>query len=243
MTTQRITVVGLGPGDPDLITIKGMRAIADADIIFVPRSRDGESSLALQIARPWLRPDQQVVELGLVMSRDAAKMTPAWQAAAGQIHTALAERAGQGGAARGAYLLLGDPLLFGTFTYIWAELAKDAPHIQIDFIPGVTSVAAAAAASQVVLGATTDRVAIIPAVDNSDADDLRHLVEQFETVVLMKVGRRIGYVIDTLESIGMLENAVFAERVGLPDQRLVRDLRELRGQECSYFSIVIVRKS
>lgn len=126
-----LTVVGLGPGDPELITLKGLRAIQAAEVVFAPRSRDGAQSMALRIAAPWLAPARQrVVELALPMVRDAARLRPAWREAAATIATALG--AGQ----RGAYLLLGDPLLYGTVTYLWRELAAWPPDCNCGSSPG-----------------------------------------------------------------------------------------------------------
>ena len=111
--TATLIAIGMGPGDPELITLKGLRALQAADVIFVPQSRDGDQSLALRIAEPWIdRARQTVVALPLPMTRDAGQLRPAWRAAAETIATEL------NGRRRGAYLLLGDPLLYGTFVYL-----------------------------------------------------------------------------------------------------------------------------
>ncbi|HEU4321955.1 MAG TPA: precorrin-4 C(11)-methyltransferase [Roseiflexaceae bacterium] len=232
-----LTAVGLGPGDPELVTVKGQRAIQDAELVFVPRSRDGAASLALRIARPWIdEARQQVVELPLPMTRDAALLVPAWEQAADTIAARLA------GGGRGVYLLLGDPLLYGTFTYIWQALARRHPQIAVAIVPGVTSFAAAAARAQTVLGTTDERLAIVPAPAHADADSLRDLLERCETLVLMKVGPVLPQVIEALDRLGLLDAAVYAEHVGMPEEQIVRDLRDLRGQTRPYLSLVLVRR-
>jgi precorrin-2/cobalt-factor-2 C20-methyltransferase len=238
-----ITVVGLGPGDPELITVKGLRAIEAADLVFVPRSRSGEESVALQIAQPWIVADrQQMVRLTLPMQRDAAQLRAAWQAAADEIATSLAATAeATGHAAQGVYLLLGDPLLYGTFTYIRHELRARHPDIAVSFIPGVTSFAAAAARCQVALGTAADRVTILPAGRVAAAEQLHRLLNEFETIILMKVGEVMPQVLTALEELDMLDAAVYAERVGMPDERIVEDVRTLRGQRCPYLSLLIIR--
>ncbi|NTU85851.1 MAG: precorrin-2 C(20)-methyltransferase, partial [Chloroflexales bacterium] len=118
-TTLQLTAVGLGPGDPELVTVKGVRAIEAADVVFAPRSRDGEESRALRIAQPWIDPRrQQVVPLTIPMHHDPAQARAAYRALAEMIGARLSELAARRpqGVARGAYLLLGDPLLYGTFT-------------------------------------------------------------------------------------------------------------------------------
>ncbi len=232
-----LTAVGLGPGDPELVTVKGLRAIEAADVIFVPRSRDGDISLALRIARPWLAPARQrIVELELPMTRDPDLLAPAWRAAtdriAGELQTV----------ARGAYLLLGDPLLYGTFVYLWGELAAHYPQIAVAIIPGITSFAAAAARAGIPLGTTSERVSIVPASYETDAGQLRRLLNDADTVILMKVGSVLPQVLSALAELDLLDSAVYAERVGMPEELIVRDLRSLQGQQRPYLSLLIVRR-
>jgi len=244
----KLTAVGLGPGDPELITLKGLHAIQAAQVIFVPRSRDGEQSLALRIAQPWLDTGrQQLVELPLPMTCDRTQLIPAWQAAAGQIAANLAQRGRTEGAPakiQGVYLLLGDPLLYGTFIYIWQELIRRRPEISIEIVPGVTSFAAAAAQAHLPLGTTADRLAVLPANYETDAAKLHQLLADFDTVILMKVGRVLPQILAALERMDLLDSALYAERVGMPEERIVfgPELRALQNQRRPYLSLLIVRR-
>jgi precorrin-2/cobalt-factor-2 C20-methyltransferase len=244
-----LTAVGVGPGDPELITMKGIKTIQTAGLIFVPRSQDGEQSLALRIAQPWLNPARQrVVELALPMTRDADRLLPAWQAAADQIVRSFSDFAQTAEVSetpiQGVYLLLGDPLLYGTFTYIWGELAERYPHLKIEIIPGVTSFAAAAARGQFVLGATSDRVIILPASYETDVAHLRQLLADFDTVILMKAGRVLPRLLAALEELHLLDSTLYAERVGMPEEYIAfgSELHTLRDQRRPYLSLLIVRK-
>lgn len=237
--TKKLTAVGLGPGDPNLITVKGLDAIRAARYIFVPRSQDGGDSLALRIAAPWLdKTRQQVVDLALPMTKHSDKLIPAWQGAASVIADHLTSEATQG-----VYLLLGDPLLYGTFTYIWRELAQQSPDIAVDIIPGVTSFAAAAAQGQFPLGATDDRVVILPASYETDAAHLHRLLSDFDTIILMKVGRVFPQIVAALDSLGLLPTTLYAERVGMPEESIVlgSHLQNI-DQPRPYLSLLIVRK-
>lgn len=239
-----LTAVGVGPGDPELITLKGLRAIEQASLIFVPRSQDGEQSLALRIAKPWLNHDrQQVVELLLPMTRHSDRLTAAWEAAARQIAASFAALPDEV-PARGVYLLLGDPLLYGTFTYISAALSELQPEIGIEIVPGVTSFAAAAAQAQFVLGTTADRVAVLPASYETDTAALRRLLLEFDTVILMKVGPVLPQIVTALEELELLDSAVYAERVGMPEERLVQgqSILSIRNERRPYLSLLIVKK-
>ncbi len=232
-----LTVIGLGPGDPELITLKGLRAIQAAEVVFVPRSRDGAQSMALRIAAPWLDPARQrVVELALLMVRDAAQVRPVWREAAATVAAHL--DAGQ----RGVYLLLGDPLLYGTVTYLWRELAALAPHLQLRIIPGVTSFAAAAAAGALPLALADERLVVLPASHEDDLERLRRLLTEFETVVLLKAGPALPRIVAALEQTGLLDQALYAEYVGMPEELIARDLRGLDLHNRPYLSLVIVRR-
>lgn len=260
----RLTAVGVGPGDPEWITVKGVKAIQTARLIFVPCSQDGEpsedgtpssdrtpspgggQSLALRIARAWIDPAQQeIVELALPMTRDADRLRPAWRAAADRIATSFNEYLmREAPPIQGVYLLLGDPLLYGTFTYIWGELAEYYPEIEIEIVPGVTSFAAAAARGRFVLSATSDRVAILPASYETNAAQLRRLLADYDTVILMKVGRVFSQLLAALEELDLLDSTLYAERVGMPEERIVPgpELRRLRNERRPYLSLLIVRK-
>lgn len=244
MNRFKVIAVGVGPGDPELITVKGLQAIQRARLIFVPRSQDGEQSLALRIARQWIDPErQQIVELGLPMTRDADRLAPAWQAAADQIAASMAA-VEAGAPIEGVYLLLGDPLLYGTFTYIWAALAEAHPAIAIEIVPGVTSFAASAAKGRFVLSRTSDRVAILPASYETDSDALRRLLADFDTVILMKVGPVLPQILAALEEMDLLESALYAERVGMPEEQMAQgpELKALKNQRRPYLSLLIVKR-
>ena len=244
MTKLKLTAVGLGPGDPELVTLKGLNAIKEAQVIFVPRSRDGEMSLALRIARPWIDDNrQQIVELPLPMTRNSNELVEAWQAAADDIAASMQALEPVSGEANGVYLLLGDPLLYGTFTYIWQVLSERYRDVAIEIIPGVTSFAASAARGQMLLSTTSDRVVILPASYETDGAQVSELLSRFDTVIFMKVGPVLPQMLTTIEQMGLLGSTLYAERVGMPEEQLVSGerLRELRGQQRPYLSLLIVR--
>lgn len=234
--TPELIAVGLGPGDPELITLKGLRAIQSADVIFTPLSREGDTSIALQIATQWIDQERQrVVRLPLPMTRDAGQLRPAWQAAAATIQQELTGRQ------RGVYLLLGDPLLYGTFSYLWREL-HTAANITVKIIPGITSFAAAAAAGGVPLTMADERFVVLPASYETDMLTLQRLLNDFNTVVLMKAGTALPTIVTALQQLNLLDHALYAERVGLEGEFITRDLRTLDLQHRPYLSLVIVRR-
>lgn len=240
-TVPILTAVGLGPGDPDLITVKGLRAIEAADVVFVPRSRDGGDSVAGQIAAKWLADRQTVIPITTPMTRDEATLRQAWQSAARTIHRTL--RPADGQTRRGVYLILGDPLLYGTFPYVLNELQQIDPDFHFDVIPGIPSFVAAAAQTRALLSAASDRIAIVPASRRTDAAALRALFFNFETVILLKAGKVFPQLVSALAELHLIEYSAYFERVGMPDERIVTGnaILAMPRRRQPYLSLMIVR--
>lgn len=227
--------VGVGPGDPELLTVKGQRLIASADVIFAPSGRAGESSLALDIASPYIdRERQDVVLLRFPITLSVPLLEETWQAHAGTVAGRL-----EGGES-GVLLVEGDPSLYGSFNHLRAALREHHPGLPIEVVPGVSSVMAAAAAADIPLAVRGERVAVLPVVHS--AGELSDVLTTFETVVLLKVSAGINIVLDGLESAGRAHEAMWIRRAGMPEQEIERDVRRLRGTRPDYFSMIVVRK-
>ena len=134
------------------------------------------------------------------------------------------------------FLTEGDPLLYSTFNYLLNDLPSD---IAVEIVPGVSSVTAAAAALGGALVNEGQRMAILPATFE-EAGRLRAALGEFDTVVLLKVSRVLGPLIDLLESLDLLDSAALVECASHRDERVVHDLRTLRGASVHYLSLVIV---
>ena len=243
MKRATLTIVGVGPGDPELITVKGLRAIQAANVVFVPRSRKNEESFALRIAQQWLdHSRQKVVSVTLAMSRDKNESHTAWQKVADQIAENLAEIEDHQQEVHGVYLLLGDSMLYSTFAYLQAELLLRHSQIKMQFIPGITSFAATAAQAQISLAQADEKIIIVPASEQIDSKQLRSLLTDFETVILMKVGPVLPQIIKLLEELALQERVIFAEKVGMPEEYITQDLAALREKQHSYLSLLIVQQ-
>ena len=229
-----LSAIGLGPGDPELLTLKGLRLLREAQVVFAPLRAAGASSYALELAWPHLDlAHQQVVTLLYPLARGAAPDPEQWRFNARQIAGRLVD------GAPGAFLTEGDPLLYSTFIPTLLALRDEFPALPVRIVPGVSSITAAAALAQAPLARLDERLAILPATAGAAA--LTTALRDFETVVLLKVSACFEQVLDLLESLGRLDQALLVERVGTPRERQVRDLRALRGQPPDYFSLVIVR--
>jgi precorrin-2/cobalt-factor-2 C20-methyltransferase len=233
--TPRLCAVGVGPGDPELLTLKAVRVLRAADIVVAPTGQAEAASYALGIISNHLdRSRQLVMERVFPMSRDEGELQPYWEATA-------AEVAGHVRAGRTvAFVTIGDPLLYSTFLYLLRVLRERYPEIAVEIVPGITSASAAAAASGIPLGMGAERLAIIPAT-YEDAR-LRQTLLDFDCVVLMKVSRVFDRVYALLSDLGLERCGAFVRRVGSEQEEVVTDLASLVGKKLDYLSLLIVRK-
>lgn len=236
MTLATLYGIGVGPGDPELLTLKAVRCIGESEYVFVPINRAGAESLALRIAQPSVDLSrQQVISLEYPTDgRAQSELTAYWDANADTIAETL--KAG----ATGAFLTEGDPMLFSTFMYTMEALRSRHPEIAIEIIPGISSVTAAAAASGVPLACNDERVTLLPAI--APEAELRAALRDSDTTVLMKLGGPADRILDILGKEDLLAHAVWVRRCGQADQEIVRDVRELAGRRLDYFSLMIIKR-
>jgi precorrin-2/cobalt-factor-2 C20-methyltransferase len=227
--------IGVGPGDPELLTVKAARLIRSAPVVFVPVREARAPSLARTIAEPYLAgTGQDVIELEYPIVRDAIRLTAAWAANADAIASRLPV------AGYGVFLTEGDPLLYSTFVHTLAALRERHPGVRVAIVPGVASFTAAAAVAQTPLAIGDERIAIVPAVRDEGA--LVDALRRFDTVVFLKVSTAFETLLDALDASGRMAEATWVRRAGRPEQHIEHDLRRLRGQRPDYFSLVIVRR-
>ena len=227
--------IGAGPGDPELLTVKAARILREVPIVFVPVAREGGSSLARKIIGPHLRKDgQRLLELVFAMRESETTRAERWAENARVIAEQLAE------GCDAAFITEGDPTLYSTFLHIVGVLQQQLPAAKVVIVPGISSIAAAAAAAQVPLVDGAERLAVLPAL--YDPASLREPLRSFDCVVLMKLAGAMETVLDMLEDMQLTDRAVFVSRCGWPEQEVVRDVRSLRGKPVDYFSLLIVRK-
>jgi len=231
-------VIGVGPGDPELITLKGARILASVGSICVPKGREEGSSLALSIVEKAVNLEgKEIVEVFFPMQRTdgpgAGEVEARWNEAARLILERLARGTDV------AFVTIGDPAFYSTFFYLYDRLLGADPGLAVEIVPGVTSISACASLARVYLGLGSDRIAVMPA---NRAGDLKAVLGAFDTVVLMKVGSSMDKVVAALAEAGLLEKGVCVSRAGLPGERVWADLASVKPGDLDYFSVVIVKK-
>ncbi|HHT9107971.1 MAG TPA: precorrin-2 C(20)-methyltransferase [Candidatus Wunengus sp. YC63] len=233
MKTGNFYGIGLGPGDPELLTLKALNTIQTTDCIFVPKSDTKEDSLALDIVKDYVK-GKRVIEQIYPMTKDKQTLNAAWLKAAEEIHNEVKK------GYNAVYLTLGDPMTFSTYIYLLRHLNTMLPEKAIHTIPGITSYNAAACAANYPLLTGDERLAVIPIP--KDISELRPILESFDTVVMMKVAKKLDEVIQLLEDMKLFENALFASYIGQKDAYITCDIVSLKGSGRGYMSVLIVRR-
>ena len=226
--------IGIGPGDPDLITVKGAKILGRCRHVFVPKARTSSDSLALTIAGAHIPPSAKVHEVVFPMTKDRKELEDRWKASAGQVAQVL--NAGEDA----AFLTLGDPLLYSTYIYLLRALRGVLPEARAVTVPGGTAGSASAARAEFPVGEAKAPVTIVPASD--DLESVRRALAAGGTVVLMKIGERLPELLKALDEAGALETSVLVSRVGLPEERIETDLRRLLDDkvEAEYLAVILV---
>lgn len=226
--------IGIGPGDPELMTVKGARILETCRHIFVPRARVVAQSLAFSIAEQYIKPESEIIRIDFPMTRDPVELAKHWEDNSQQIAEVL--KTGEDA----CYLTLGDTLLYSTYVYLLRALRRQLPNVQIITVPGVNSVGAAAAVAEFPLGIGDRSMTILPVTD--DLGEIEKALGAHGTVVLMKIGKKLHRVLELLENRGVIENAVFVARAGLDGQRIVTDLRQLKNEppEAGHMSVILI---
>ena len=229
-----VYAVGVGPGDPELVTRKAERILRSVDVILAPVSNPGEASMALDTIREFIDEGrQEIVVHQFPMTSDRSRLLPAWQEAAALI-------AGHAEAGRSvAFITIGDPLFYSTFIYLLRILREQWPQLPIEIIPGISSINAAASEAALPLVEGDEKMAVIPAT--AGIEQIVAALTHFETVVLLKVKPLFSEIIDLLRTTGREQRTVFVERVGSPRQKVLTDFSEIAAHSPDYLSLMIIK--
>lgn len=232
MTT--VYAVGVGPGDPELLTRKAERILKTVDVIVAPVSNPSEASVALTTIRELIDENrQQVIIHQFPMTSDQSRLLPAWLEAA----TIIANHAEAG--RQVAFVTIGDPLFYSTFIYLLQILRKQWPHIAIEIVPGISSINASAAAAGVALVEGEEKMAVIPAT--AGIGQIAAAIGQFETVIVLKVKPMFADIIELIRQTGRTGRTVFVERVGSSRQVILTDFNQIVAHSPDYLSLLIIR--
>ena len=236
-----LVAIGVGPGDPDLLTVKAVRAIQEADIIMCPASGEDRPSIALSVVESLLdRSSQEIIRLIFPMTKDPDVLESTWKRNAG----IMAETVLTGKSV--VYLTVGDPYLYSTWIYMHRELSANHPEMDISVIPGIVSMFTFASKVGVSIAEGAEKVSIIPSC--YELSSVKAIAQNSETLVFLKDGRYFDRVIDVLREAGFPDSSIFAIGQDLgTDHEIIRRLtlgEVHRGVlTTKYFSILVVKRA
>ena len=238
---MKLFCVGCGPGDPELLTIRALNLIKEADVIFVPTSKLNKPSIALSIVEKHLKKTTEIINLVFPMIKDQDSLKEYWKKNAFEI--AQKVRSGK----KTVYLTVGDPALYSTWIYIHRELKRDYQDIEIEIIPGITSIFAFAAEAKISLVEGDENLSIVPAC--YDLNKVKNTVKSSDTIVFLKDGRYFDNVIEMLSDTGFSDDSkiAIAQDVSTEENILeIKRLKDMKGKKqpsSKYFSIMVVKRN
>ncbi|MEL7258052.1 MAG: precorrin-2 C(20)-methyltransferase [Pseudomonadota bacterium] len=220
--------IGLGPGDPDLMTLKAHRLISNAQVVAYP-TLAGADSFARSIAGDVIPVGAREIVMDVPMTTDRAPAQAAYDNGAAEISSALDAGLDV------ICLCEGDPFFYGSFMYLFARLSQ---RYDVEVVPGVTSITTCAARAGLPLAARNERLTVLPGP--LPEDELRNRIEGAESVAIMKVGRHLSKIRGVIDALGFTPKAVYVERASLPDE-VVCPLAEA-PEKAPYFSMILLTK-
>lgn len=233
--TGKLYGVGVGPGDPELLTLKAHRVLNRVHAIAYPACKEGAPSYASNIVKGQVPGTTQMMGLLFPMIKDTEKLAPIWKQSVEKIYGILREGRDV------AFITEGDPFFYSTFLHIYGIFKQDHPDVAIEVIPGVSSVMASSIVADWPLTVSDERMAILPAT--YEGDRLESALDQFDVVCLMKISGVLDETLSLLERKNLLDKSVFVERAGSDRERVVRDVGSLKGTKVNYLSLIIVKKN
>ncbi|MBF0377608.1 MAG: precorrin-2 C(20)-methyltransferase [Desulfamplus sp.] len=223
--------VGVGPGDPELLTLKAVRIINEADVVFTAASAKRDYSLALEIARPHLSENVLIKFLSFTMTQDKEATETAWEKNAEEIASVL--RDGK----NAAFLTLGDPMTYSTFGYILKNIRKVMPDAQVETVPGITSFHAAAARLNRTLVEAEESLLITSGAYGGE--QLLNVGQNVENIVMLKAYKNIKQNNEALKKAGFFKNSVAISRCGREGEEIIENLDELETRTPDYWTLVL----
>lgn len=226
--------VGVGPGDPELLTIRARRVLGKVGVICYTQLDNGAPSYALTVVRELL--PEGVETLPVFIPSDDSPVEPAtWGGAAARLGAILREGRDV------AFITEGDPMLYSEFPHLMEHLrAESIEGLAVEVVPGVPSVTAAAASAGVPLVSQGQRLAILPAVYG--IDDLREAITNYDTIVLMEIDQNLMRALANLESLGLAGHAIYVRQASTASERVIHDISKLTAEDLDYFSLLIIQR-
>ncbi len=224
--------VGVGPGDPELLTVKAINAIKNSDVIIAPKTEKKEGSLALSIVKPHLNSDAEIIYQTFPMIKNFEESKEVFEGNVQEICKFI--DAGK----NVAFLTLGDPMFYSTYIYIFRLLKNFG--VEIKTVAGVPAFLAISSYINRPLVFGDDILTVIPAT--AEREKILSALKYSDTTVLMKVYKNFDDVVDMLAEKNMLDDSVLVSRCGLNDEKIIENISAHKGEKMNYLSTILSRK-
>lgn len=226
--------IGVGPGDPELITLKATKILSMVQVVFTAASTKNNHSLAVNIAKPHIPETTSIRVLYFPMTKDEKETRKSWAKNARTIINQLEQGKDV------AFLTVGDSMTYSTYGYILKHIKASAPHVPIKSIPGITSYQAAAARLNTPLVEGEESLLVTSGVKGGDR--LRQFSYKPETVVFLKAYRNVEDIIAAVDETDLFQDCVGISKCGLPGEEIVTDLKEFAIRPPNYWTLIIAKQ-
>lgn len=226
--------IGVGPGDPELLTLKAVRVINSADVIFTAASSKNNYSLAVEIARPHISKMTNVISLPFPMTSDRTVTQDAWDKNAEQIANVLKQ------GLTATFLTLGDPMTYSTFGYVLKSLNSVMPEADVETIPGITSFHAASARLNRTLVEAEESLLITSGAYGGD--HLRKCTKSVQNIVMMKAYKNVKDINEALRDSGFDKDCVAISKCGREGEQIIDDIDLLEVKNPDYWTLILAGK-
>ncbi|WP_426449256.1 precorrin-2 C(20)-methyltransferase [Paenibacillus sp. S-38] len=227
--------LGVGPGDPELITVKAFRLLKESPVIAYPRKKSGAKSYALQITELYVDTEEKIMlPLIFPMTRDRQALELQWNKTVDTVWGHLSEGRNV------AFVTEGDPMLYSTYIHLMRLMQDKHPEVPCVSVPGISSVLGAASRLNLPLADGDEQFAVIPATENYD--EMRRVLETHDCVVFIKVAKVIDLMLQVLGDLRLTDKASVITKVTSSEEQVWRNVRELAGRELEYLTLMVVRK-
>lgn len=227
--------VGVGPGDPDLITLKTYKLFQKADVIVTPTGKMGKPSVAYRIAKPHLPENSQLLEMDFPMislSEERDVLEKKWEENAAIIHQLIEEDKIV------VFLTLGDPMVFSTYSYIMEYLLEH--DIKIETVSGITSFCNLAAQINIPLTQGEESLGIVSMTQPEE--EIRGILDAHQNIIVMKISANNLWMAEELVARGLDQSFVLVSNIGTEDQKITKNIEDLKGK-IPYLSTLLIKKN
>lgn len=227
--------IGVGPGDPELLTVKAVKAIESADVIISPTKKMGKPSIALQIAKPYIKPETKLVVMDfpmLSLSAERETLEKQWSENADQIQSML------NWGKTAVFLTLGDPMVYSTYSYVMEFLLDRG--MEVETISGIPSFCSLAAHLNLPLTQGEESLGVVGMTQSED--EVAAVIDAHQNVVVMKVSANAAGLAKALRDRHLEDHFVMITNIGMDSEKVTRDIADLE-KKVPYLSTVLIKKA